>query len=112
MVNGQSSLVYRQSSPHSSRTSIHSSLTSHIHPFYFAGFFSGSIFASGMALLDLDKIIIKRTILGIRCTSCGGNLVIARKKSIVCRFINLVSFGTIKSKNYECENCKKKHLLI
>jgi ssDNA-binding Zn-finger/Zn-ribbon topoisomerase 1 len=65
-----------------------------------------------MALLDLDKIIIKRTIIGIRCTSCGGNLVVAKKRSIVGRFIKLVSFGTIKPKNYECENCKKRHLLL
>jgi len=33
-----------------------------------------------MALLDLDKIIIKRTIVGIRCTSCGGSLEVAKKK--------------------------------
>ena len=65
-----------------------------------------------MALLDLEKIIIKRTILGIRCTVCGGNLVIAKKKSITGRFIKLVSFGAIKPKNYECENCKKRHLLL
>jgi hypothetical protein len=65
-----------------------------------------------MALLDLDKIIIKRTVLGIRCTSCGGNLVAAGKKSIVRLIINLASFGTIKPKNYECENCKKRYLLI
>jgi uncharacterized protein with PIN domain len=65
-----------------------------------------------MALLDLDKIIIKRTIVGIRCTSCGGGLEIAKKKSITGRFIKLVSFGAIKPKNYECENCKKKYLLI
>ena len=70
------------------------------------------IFASVMALLDLEKIIIKRTILGIRCASCGGKLIIAKKKSIAVRVINLISFGTITPKNYECENCKKKHLLL
>jgi hypothetical protein len=65
-----------------------------------------------MALLDLDKIIIKRTILGIRCTSCGGNLVPVKRKSIIGRLIKLVSFGTIKPENYECENCRKRHLLL
>jgi uncharacterized protein with PIN domain len=65
-----------------------------------------------MALLDLDKIIIKRTIQGIRCTSCGGNLIMAKKKSITGRFIKLISLGTIKPKTYECENCKKRHLLL
>ena len=65
-----------------------------------------------MALLDLDKIIIKRTIIGIRCSSCGGNLEVSKKKSMAGHFINLASFGAIKPKNYECENCKKRHLLI
>jgi len=64
-----------------------------------------------MALLDLDKITIKRTVIGIRCTSCGGNLV-AKKRSIMCRIINIVSFGLLKPQRYECENCKKKHVLF
>lgn len=65
-----------------------------------------------MALLDLDKIIIKRTVIGIRCASCGGKLVAAEKKSIAEKIIKVISFGTIKPKNYECENCKKKYLLL
>jgi len=36
-----------------------------------------------MALLDLDKIIIKRTVIGIRCTACGGNLVGYKKKHLL-----------------------------
>lgn len=96
----------------SSPTSGHSSLTNHTHPFYFVSRFCVCIFDPVMALLDLDKIIIKRTIIGIRCTSCGGSLEIAEKKSIISRLITLVSFGTIKPKNYECENCKKRHLLL
>ncbi|MEO8415985.1 MAG: hypothetical protein ABI472_20155 [Ginsengibacter sp.] len=84
-----------------------------LHSSLFFGTAGGiSNFASDMALLDLDKIIIKRTIVGIRCTACGGNLVVAKKKSITGRFIQLVSFGIIQPKNYECENCKKRHLLI
>ena len=65
-----------------------------------------------MALLDLDKIIIKRTVIGIRCTSCGGNLQVTKKRSVVGTCIKLLSFGAIKPQHYECENCKKKHLLI
>jgi ssDNA-binding Zn-finger/Zn-ribbon topoisomerase 1 len=65
-----------------------------------------------MALLDLDKITIKRTIIGIRCTSCGGNLVIAKKPSAQAMVITLISFGTIKPKKHECENCKKKYMLL
>jgi len=74
--------------------------------------FCAAIFASDMALLDLDKITIKRNILGIRCTSCGGNLVPTKNKSITGRLIKLFSFGTVNPKNYECENCKKRHLLL
>ncbi len=65
-----------------------------------------------MTLLDLDKIIIKRTIVGIRCSDCGGNLVVAKKKSITSRILQALSFGTIQPKNYECETCKKRHLLF
>jgi DNA-directed RNA polymerase subunit RPC12/RpoP len=65
-----------------------------------------------MGLLDLDKIIIKRTIVGIRCTTCGGNLIIAKKKSIAVLFVNAISFGTIQPKNYQCETCKKRFVLI
>jgi len=65
-----------------------------------------------MALLDLEKIIIKRTIVGIRCTSCGGNLVIAKKRSFTGQFLKIISLGTLKPKNYQCENCKKRHLLL
>jgi hypothetical protein len=106
--NGQWSIVNGQFSP----TSHHSSLTKHIHPFYFTDFFWICIFVPDMALLDLDKIIIKRTVLGIRCTSCGGNLAIAKKRSVTDFFIKLISFGMIKPKTYECENCKKKYLLV
>ncbi|RDB02377.1 hypothetical protein DVG78_28995 [Runella aurantiaca] len=60
----------------------------------------------------MDKIIINRTIFGIRCTDCGGNLVITKKRMLLSHCIRLVSFGLIKPEQYECENCKKKYLLI
>ena len=65
-----------------------------------------------MALIDLDKIIIKRTILGIRCTVCGGNLVVSNRKSFAARFATVISFGVAKPENYECETCKKRFLLL
>ena len=65
-----------------------------------------------MALIDLDNIFIKRTILGIRCPACGGNLVVSRKRSIPGRLIKVASFGIIKPENYECETCKKWYLLL
>jgi hypothetical protein len=33
-----------------------------------------------MALLDLDKIIVKRTVIGVRCTAYGENLLERKKK--------------------------------
>ena len=107
MINGLWSIVSS-----SSQTRCPSSQTKDFHPFYFVNLFVVCIFVPVMALLDLEKIIIKRTILGIRCTVCGGNLVLAKKKSSAGRFIKLISFGTINPKNYECENCKKRHLLL
>ena len=65
-----------------------------------------------MGLLDLDKIIIKRKILGIRCSACGGNLVVGKKKSLIGQLVKVISFGTSKPKNYECENCKKRFVLL
>ena len=64
-----------------------------------------------MGLLDLDKIIVQRTIIGIRCTKCEGNLV-AKKVSFTAHLATLISFGKIKPKNYECEGCKKKYMLL
>lgn len=82
-----------------------------IHPIYFKSFPGDFIFVPVMALLDLDKIIIKRTVIGIRCISCGGNLV-TKKRSVICRIVNIVSFTLLKPQRYECENCKKKHILL
>jgi uncharacterized protein with PIN domain len=65
-----------------------------------------------MALIDLDKIIVKRTILGIRCTVCGGNLAISQKKSVASRLVRFLSLGTVKAESYQCETCKKRYLLL
>jgi DNA-directed RNA polymerase subunit RPC12/RpoP len=65
-----------------------------------------------MGILDLDKIIIKRTIVGIRCIACGGNLVVSEKRSFAARFIKIASFGSIRPESYVCETCKKGFLLI
>ncbi|GAB4024556.1 hypothetical protein [Spirosoma gilvum] len=65
-----------------------------------------------MGLLDLDKIIIKRTVLGIRCTACGGNLVIAEKKSAAGWFMKVISFGVIQPETYKCETCSKRFLFF
>src|SRR5690348_8317681 len=88
-----------------SQTSIHSSPTRHVHPFYFTSVPAMHIFVPGMALLDLDKIIVKRTVVGIRCASCGGNLAV-KKRSALCYILKIISFGAVKLQKYECENCK------
>ena len=65
-----------------------------------------------MGLLDLDKIIIKRTVLGIRCTACGGNLIISNKKSLAGQFAKVISLGRIRPATYECEICKKRFVFF
>jgi len=65
-----------------------------------------------MGLLDVDKIIIKRTIVGIRCPACEGNLTDTQKKSFIGLAVQLISLGKIKPKNYQCESCKRKTVLL
>lgn len=65
-----------------------------------------------MGLLDLDKIIIKRTVLGIRCLVCGGNLVVSPQLSFAGRLAKIVSLGKLKPECYECETCKKRYTLF
>jgi uncharacterized protein with PIN domain len=65
-----------------------------------------------MAILDIDKIIIKRTIAGVNCRVCGGLLKETKKKSISGRIITAATMGILKTKQYECEICKRKYLLI
>jgi hypothetical protein len=109
MVNRQQTIV---NLPPSSQSSRCSSRIEHVRPYFLLVRVFKATFDSVMALIDLDKIIIKRTILGIRCTACGGNLVVSKKKSIAGRLASVISLGTIKAENYECETCKKGFLLL
>ena len=68
------------------------------------------VLAKELKELELHQLI-KRTVVGIRCTACGGNLV-AKERSALYHFIKIVSFGALKLQKYECENCKRKYLLI
>jgi hypothetical protein len=81
-------------------------------PIYLTGFFSCYTIANEMALLDLDKIIIKRTIMGIICTKCGGNLKPMETKTITGKIIKALSFGQMKTKGYVCESCEKKFTVM
>lgn len=64
-----------------------------------------------MAILDLDNISFKKTIIGINCIKCGGNLKESEKARMIRRFITMFSLGVKKPRCYECENCKSKFIV-
>jgi DNA-directed RNA polymerase subunit RPC12/RpoP len=112
MVIGRRSIVKTQSSAFPSQSSRHSSPPGCVRPFFLPFWLFKGTFGDVMGLLDLDKIIIKRTILGIRCTACGGNLVISGKQSVVGQLTKVISLGTIRPTTYECETCKKRFVFF
>lgn len=65
-----------------------------------------------MAILNLEKIVFTKTIIGITCKRCGGNLKAKEKKSFTEKIITVLTLGTIKTKLYQCERCKKFHTVI
>ncbi|MEO8149975.1 MAG: hypothetical protein ABI723_20215 [Bacteroidia bacterium] len=65
-----------------------------------------------MPLLDLDKIIIQKTIIGVNCVACGGNLKHINKRSFTAKVITAFTFGKIKAKLYQCETCNKFYTVI
>jgi DNA-directed RNA polymerase subunit RPC12/RpoP len=110
-VNGRS-IIKTQLSAFPSQSSRHSSPPGCVRPFFLPFWLFKATFGDVMGLLDLDKIIIKRTILGIRCTACGGNLVISGKQSVVGQLTKVISLGTIRPMTYECETCKKRFVFF
>lgn len=65
-----------------------------------------------MAILYLENLVIKRTVIGINCSACGGNLKLVEKKSFTQKIIKAITLGTFKAKLYQCENCKKIYTVI
>lgn len=65
-----------------------------------------------MPLLNLDNIIIQKTIIGINCMTCGGNLKLVEKKSFAQKIIKAFTLGTFNTKLYQCESCKKIYTVI
>ncbi|HKR05414.1 MAG TPA: hypothetical protein VJY62_12335 [Bacteroidia bacterium] len=65
-----------------------------------------------MALLNLDKVEIKRTTIGIICPKCGGDLIPSAIKNMGSKIMHVVSLGTIQVHNYNCKNCKNKFNLF
>jgi hypothetical protein len=60
-----------------------------------------------MAIVDLDKIIIRQTIIGINCPRCGGALREIKAARFKTKAIKILSFGAIDIKEYRCDVCKK-----
>jgi uncharacterized protein with PIN domain len=65
-----------------------------------------------MAILELDKIIFTKTVIGIVCTKCGGDLKPTGKKYLSDKIIAVISLGKVKIRHYQCNNCKKKYIIL
>ena len=65
-----------------------------------------------MAILDLGKIIFNKTIIGITCAHCGGDLKQLPKIPILVKLLNMMLFNNLKPKQYQCTTCQKKYTLI
>ena len=66
-----------------------------------------------MAILELDKIIIKKPDTGIHCMNCGGDLLQTHHPlHLPEKIIAWVTLGNLKIIHYQCENCKKKYIVL
>ena len=65
-----------------------------------------------MAILDLDKIVFKKPDNGIRCLRCGGDLKQIEKMTWFGKMAAFVILGKANMRHYQCDNCKKKYIVI
>jgi len=65
-----------------------------------------------MAILELDKIIIKKPDTGIHCINCGGDLKENGKLKLSGKIIAWITLGIVRIGHYQCENCKKKYIVL
>jgi len=65
-----------------------------------------------MAILELDKIIIKKPDTGIHCMHCGGDLKQYGKIKFSEKIIARLTFGKVIIRHYQCDNCKKKYIIL
>ena len=65
-----------------------------------------------MAILEIDKIIIKKPDTGIHCINCGGDLKLTFKKELLAKIIACITLGKVRIKHYQCDNCKKKYIIL
>ncbi len=70
------------------------------------------IIAYYMAIIDLDKIIIKQNTIGITCGSCHEELILIKDKGFFITIHKILSFGKLQMKIYKCCHCQKKYFLI
>ena len=64
-----------------------------------------------MNIIDINKIIINKTVLGVECPYCSGELVTFTNKSIISKLIRTFSLGMVKVYSYKCRNCSKLFIL-
>lgn len=55
-----------------------------------------------MPLQDLNKFILHKTVIGITCLSCGGDLQMLQRRSLWRR---LLLFRARKAYSYQCNGC-------
>ena len=65
-----------------------------------------------MNIIDINKIIINKTVLGVECPCCSGDLTAFKNKSIIPKLIRTLSLGMVKVYSYKCRNCSKLFILV
>jgi hypothetical protein len=65
-----------------------------------------------MAILELDKIIVKKSDTGIHCVKCGGDLKQNGKINLPEKIISSITLGKVRIRHYQCDNCKKKYIVL
>ena len=65
-----------------------------------------------MAIIDLDKIIIRQKVLGITCSCCKEELILIKDKGFFISILKILSFGKLQLKIYKCCHCQKKYYVI
>lgn len=63
-----------------------------------------------MALLNLNMIVFNRTIIGITCAKCGGNLI--EKQAAIGKTLWVFSFRRVKYSRFRCEKCNRNHHVL
>ena len=65
-----------------------------------------------MAILELDKIIIKKPDTGIHCINCGGDLKQNNQIKLLRKIIAFISLAKLRIGHYQCDNCKRKYMIL